>query len=155
MTKEQVIEMLTIIQNTYQNFRVDEGVIKAWIMIFSDYEYEPIMASLKKYIKSGEYCPVPASIIKIYDEAKAKLDKSVGENIYELVGILTFMLGKSDVFGEVDIYKAWIKTVPEMHRMGISKRMIAKLKQYGNNHVGEQFDFAKWLKENKETGDKH
>lgn len=155
MTNEQVAEMLIIIQNTYQNFRVDEGVIKAWIMIFSDYEYEPIMASLKKYIKSGEYCPVPASIIKIYDEAKAKLDKSVGENIYELVGILTFMLGKSDVFMEVDLYRSWIKTVPEMHRMGISKRMIAKLKQYGNTHVGEEFDFAKWLKENKETGDKH
>ena len=154
MTKEQVIEILTIIQNTYQNFRVDEGVIKAWIMIFSEYEYEPIMASLKKYIKTGEYCPVPASIIKIYDEAKAKLDKSVGENIYELVGILTFMLGKSDVFGEVDIYRAWIKTVPEMHRMGISKRMIAKLKQYVNAHIGEEFDFSKWLEENKETGDK-
>lgn len=155
MTNEQVAEMLIIIQNTYQNFRVDEGVIKAWIMIFSEYEYEPIMASLKKYIKSGEYCPVPASIIKIYDEAKTKLDKSVGENIYELVGILTFMLGKSDVFTEVDIYRAWIKTVPEMHRMAISKRMIAKLKQYGNAHVGEEFDFGKWLDENKEMGDKH
>lgn len=155
MTNEQVAEMLIIIQNTYQNFRVDEGVIKAWIMIFSDYEYEPIMASLKKYIKSGEYCPVPASIIKIYDEAKAKLDKAIGENIYDLVGILTFMLGKSDVFTEIDIYRAWIKTVPEMHRMGISKRMIAKLKQYGNAHVGEEFDFSKWLEENKEMGDKH
>ena len=155
MTKEQVIEILTIIQNTYQNFRVDEGVIKAWIMIFSEYEYEPIMASLKKYIKTGEYCPVPASIIKIYDEAKAKLDKSVGEDINALVGILTFMLGKSDVFGEVDIYKAWIKTVPEMHRMGVSKRMIANLKKYGSSHVADDFDFAKWLAENKEVGDKY
>lgn len=155
MTEEEVGKMLKKIKSCYQNFVLNNDVIEAWIDIFSNYENDPIIASLNKYIKSNEYCPVPASIIKIYDEAKAKLDKSVGENIYELVGILTFMLGKSDVFAEVDLYKEWIKTVPEMHRMGISKRMIAKLKQYGNDHVGEQFDFAKWLNENKEMGDKH
>ena len=154
MTDSEVIKMLTKIKSYYQNFVLNDGVAEAWVDIFKDYECEPIMASMIKYVKSNEYCPVPASIIKIYDEAKAKLDKSVGENIYELVGILTFMLGKSDVFGEVDIYRAWIKTVPEMHRMGISKRTIAKLKQYGNDHIGEEFDFSKWLEENKETVDK-
>lgn len=154
MTVEEVGRMLKKIKSCYQNFVLNNDVAEAWIDIFSGYENDPIIASLNKYIKSNEYCPVPASILKIYDEAKAKLDKSVGENIYELVGILTFMLGKSDVFGEVDIYRAWIKTVPEMHRMGISKRMIAKLKQYVNAHIGEEFDFSKWLEENKETGDK-
>lgn len=155
MTDTEVIAMLTKIKSYYQNFVLNDGVAESWIDIFKDYECEPIMASMRKYVKSNEYCPVPASIIKIYDEAKAKLDKSVGEDIYELVGVLTFMLGKSDVFAEVDIYREWIKTVPEMHRMGISKRMIAKLKQYGNAHIGEEFDFGKWLDENKETGDKH
>lgn len=152
MTNEQVAEMLIIIQNTYQNFRVDEGVIKAWIMIFSDYEYEPIMASLKKYIKSGEYCPVPASIIKIYEDGKAKLDKSISDNIYDLNCILTTLLGRSDVYEETEYYKRWLKSKPEMYRMGISNRAIKRLKQYGNEHYGEQFDFKKWL-ENQEKGD--
>lgn len=155
MTVEEVGRMLKKIKSCYQNFVLNNDVAEAWIDIFSGYENDPIIASLNKYIKSNEYCPVPASIIKIYDEAKAKLDKSVGEDINALVGILTFMLGKSDVFGEVDIYKAWINTVPEMHRMGVSRRMIANLKKYGSSHVAEDFDFAKWLTENKEVGDKY
>ena len=154
MTKEQVIEMLSIIKDTYQSFRVDEGVIKAWIMIFSDYECEPIMASLKKYIKTGEYCPVPASILKLYEEGKSKLNMAVGHDYEELMGILTFMLQRSDVGEEVEYYRRWTKTIPEMIRMKISAKTIAKLKGYGSKHIGEEFDFRKWLNEqNKETGD--
>jgi len=145
VTNEQVAEMLIIIKDTYQNFRVDEGVIKAWIMIFSEYEYEPIMASLKKYIKVGEYCPVPASILKIYDEGKAKLNKYITSDYETLMGILTFMLQKSDVALEVDYYRKWISNIPEISRKQVSCRVIENLKQYGNSHIGEKFDFKEWL----------
>lgn len=147
MTAEEVGKMLKKIKSCYQNFVLNNDVAEAWIDVFSVYENDPIIASLNRYIRSNEYCPVPASILKLYEEGKSIMNKSIGDDIYELVGILTFMLGKSDVFSEVDLYRKWIQEKPEMNRMGISKRTIAKLKRYGNDHVGEEFKFEKWLKE--------
>lgn len=147
MTAEEVGKMLKKIKSCYQNFVLNNDVAEAWIDVFSVYENDPIIASLNRYIRSNEYCPVPASILKLYEEGKSIMNKSIGDDIYELVGILTFMLGKSDVFSEVDLYRKWIQEKPEMNRMGISKRTIAKLKRYGNDHVGEEFNFEKWLKE--------
>lgn len=153
MTDTEVIAMLTKIKSYYQNFVLNDGVAEAWIEIFKDYECEPIMASMRKYVKSNDYCPVPASILKLYEEGKAKLNHAVGHDYEELMSILTFMCGKVDVNAEVDYYRQWTKTVPEMIRMRVSANMIAKLKDYGNKHLGEEFDFFKWLDDNKETGD--
>ena len=64
------------------------------------------------------------------------------------------MLQRSDVGDEVEYYRRWTKTIPEMIRMKISAKTIAKLKDYGSKHIGEEFDFRQWLNEqNKETGD--
>ena len=54
MTNKEVCEILNTIKDAYQNFKLDEGVVKTWSMIFSEYEYEPILASLKKYLKTSE-----------------------------------------------------------------------------------------------------
>lgn len=146
MTNKEVCEILNTIKDAYQNFKLDEGVVKTWSMIFSEYEYEPILASLKKYLKTNEYCPVPASIIKLYDEGKAKLNKAIGENTNELVGLLTFMSGNADVFEDVNFYKKWANSIPEINRMQKSAKMINSLKKYGREHLGESFDFKEWLK---------
>ena len=145
MTDKEVAEMLRYIKSVYQNFSVNDGVVEAWIDIFKDYEKDSIMASLKKYVKSNEYCPVPASIIKLYNDGKAVMDRSIGKNINDLVEILTFMLNRSNVFPEIDFYKSWLKKQPEMQRMSISNKTVARLKEYANSHLGEEFDFKKWL----------
>ena len=145
MTETEVITMLTKIKSYYQNFVLNDGVAEAWIDIFKDYECEPIMASMKKYVKSNDYCPVPASILKIYEEGKAKLNKYITSDYETLMGILTFMLQKSDVASEVDYYRKWISNIPEISRKQISSKVIENLKQYGNSHIGEKFDFKEWL----------
>lgn len=153
MTNTEVIAMLTKIKSYYQNFVLNDGVADAWIEIFKDYECEPIMASMRKYVKSNEYCPVPASIIKLYDEGKAKLDHAVGHDVEELMSVLTFMCQRSDVCNEVEYYRQWIRKVPEMVRMRVSANTLERLKDYGNNHIGEEFDFIKWLEEQNGSGD--
>jgi len=145
MTDTEVIAMLTKIKSYYQNFVLNDGVAEAWIEIFKDYECEPIMASMRKYVKSNDYCPVPASILKIYDEGKAKLNKYITSDYETLMGILTFMLQKSDVASEVDYYRKWISNIPEISRKQVSSKVIENLKQYGNSHIGEKFDFKEWL----------
>ena len=154
MTEIEVATMLDMIKDCHQSFQITDSTIKTWSMLFEGYECEPIMASLKKYLRTNEYCPVPASILKLYEEGKSKLNMAVGHDYEELMGILTFMLQKSDVGDEVEYYRRWTKTIPEMIRMKISAKTIAKLKDYGSKHIGEEFDFRKWLNEqNKETGD--
>ena len=89
MIAKEVGMMLKTIKSYYPSFVVNENVVEAWLWIFKDYEYEPIMASLNKYVKSNEYCPVPASIIKIYNEGKAKLDHAVGRDYGLVMELLT------------------------------------------------------------------
>ena len=153
MTDTEVIAMLTKIKSYYQNFVLNDSVADAWIEIFKDYECEPIMASMRKYVKSNEYCPVPASILKLYEEGKSKLNQAVGHDVEELMSVLTFMCQRSDVCNEVEYYRQWIKTVPEMVRMKVSANTLARLKEYGNKHVGEYFDFIEWLKKQNESGE--
>ena len=153
MTDTEVIAMLTKIKSYYQNFVLNDSVAEAWIEIFKDYECEPIMASMRKYVKSNEYCPVPASILKLYEEGKSKLNQAVGHDVEELMSVLTFMCQRSDVCNEVEYYRQWIKTVPEMVRMKVSANTLARLKEYGNKHVGEYFDFIEWLKKQNESGE--
>lgn len=153
MTEIEVATMLDMIKDCHQNFIITDSTIKTWYMLFADYECDPIMASARKYLRTNEYCPVPASILKLYEEGKAKLNHAVGHDYEELMSILTFMCGKVDVNTEVEYYRQWTKTVPEMIRMRVSANMIEKLKDYGNKHLGEEFDFFKWLDNNKEIGD--
>lgn len=145
VTDEEIVCMLKKIKSYYQNFALNNDVAEAWIDIFKDYEKEPIMASLVKYVKTNEYSPVPASILKIYDEGKAKLNKYITSDYETMMGILTFMLQKSDVASEVDYYRKWISNIPEISRKQVSCRVIENLKQYGNSHIGEKFDFKEWL----------
>ena len=144
MTDKYVVDMLKQIKSCYQNFVLNNDVADAWIEIFSEYEKEPIMASLKKYIRTNEYPPTPASIIKIYEEGKAVMNRSIGKDIGDLVEILTFALGKTDVFGEVEEYRAWLNKKSEMERMSVSRRTITKLRETVKGHDGK-FDFSKWL----------
>lgn len=153
MTDTEVILMLTKIKSYYQNFVLNDGVAEAWIEIFKDYECEPIMASMKKYVKASDYCPVPASIIKLYNEGKAKLDSALGHDFEELMSVLTFMCKKSDVGNEVEYYRKWVWKFPEIKQMNISNKTMAKLKKYGNEHIGEDFNFIEWLEKQDEKGE--
>ena len=154
MTDNEVVEMLTKIKSYYQNFVLNDSVAEAWIMIFKDYEYKPIMASLTKYVKTNEYSPVPASILKIYNEGKAKLDMAVGKNAEELIEVLSIMTLKNDVPSELKVFEEWIKKVPEYDRMVVSKKVIVKLKAfYMTDYRGQEFDLADWLKQLEKAGD--
>ena len=83
----------------------------------------------------------------------SKLNQAVGHDVEELMSVLTFMCQRSDVCNEVEYYRQWIKTVPEMVRMKVSANTLARLKEYGNKHVGEEFDFIEWLKNQNEKGE--
>lgn len=148
MIAKEVGMMLKTIKSYYPSFVVNENVVEAWLWIFKDYEYEPIMASLNKYVKSNEYCPVPASIIKIYNEGKAKLDRSVGRDYGLVMELLTTMNG-ANVFSEVEYYRQWTKEIPEMNRMKKSSNMVMLLRAYQRDHIGQPFNFYDWLEENK------
>ena len=153
MTEIEVATMLDMIKDCHQNFNITDSTIKTWYMLFADYECEPLMASARKYLRTNEYCPVPASILKLYEEGKSKLNQAVGHDVEELMSVLTFMCQRSDVCNEVEYYRQWIKTVPEMVRMKVSANTLARLKEYGNKHVGEYFDFIEWLKKQNESGE--
>lgn len=144
MTDKEVTEMLRKIKSVYQNFTLNDGVLDAWIEIFKDYEYEPIMLSLNKYIRTNEYCPVPASILKLYEDGKAKVDKSISDDLCELIGILSILLDKVNVLREIEHYKHWIKSKSVMRRMTISKKVLQRLRNMPTN---KDFDFIKWLDE--------
>ena len=144
MTDKEVTEMLRKIKSVYQNFTLNDGVLDAWIEIFKDYEYEPIMLSLNKYIRTNEYCPVPASILKLYEDGKAKVDKAISDDLYELIGILSILLDKVNVLREIEHYKHWIKSKSVMRRMTISKKVLQRLRNMPTN---KDFDFIKWLDE--------
>lgn len=148
MVLEEVGTMIKTIKSYYPSFIVNENVVEAWLWIFKDYEYEPIMASLNKYVKSNEYCPVPASIIKIYNEGKAKLDHAVGRDYGLVMELLTTMNG-SNVFSEVEYYRQWTREIPEMYRMKKSANMVSLLHEYQKEHIGQPFNFYDWLEENK------
>lgn len=144
MTDKEVTEMLRKIKSVYQNFTLNDGVMDAWIEIFKDYEYEPIMLSLNKYIRTNEYCPVPASILKLYEDGKAKVDKAISDDLCELIGILSILLDKVNVLREIEHYKHWIKSKSVMRRMTISKKVLQRLRNMPTN---KEFDFIKWLDE--------
>lgn len=144
MTDKEVTEMLLKIKSVYQNFTLNDGVLDTWIEIFKDYEYEPIMLSLNKYIRTNEYCPVPASILKLYEDGKAKVDKAISDDLYELIGILSILLDKVNVLREIEHYKHWIKSKSVMRRMTISKKVLQRLRNMPTN---KDFDFIKWLDE--------
>lgn len=152
MTDKQVVEMLTTIKSYYQNFILNDNVANAWINIFKDYEAESINACLSKYVKTNEYCPVPASILKLYEEGRDKINKSIGKDCENLISILTFALGRADVMAEVNSYRRWIKSIPEISRMRVSRSTINDLKLHVSKHIGEEFDFLKWLKTKNNVG---
>lgn len=149
MIDKEVGYMLKSIKSYYPSFVINENVVEAWLWIFKDYEYEPIMASLFKYVKTNEYCPVPASIIKIYNEGKAKMDSAVGRDYGRVMELLTAMNG-SNVFGEVEYYRQWTKTLPEICRMQNSAKMVKILEEYQKDHIGLPMNFYEWLDKNKE-----
>ena len=144
MTDKEVTDMLRKIKSVYQNFVFNEEVACTWIDIFKDYEYEPIMLSLNKYIRTNEYCPVAASILKLYEDGKAKVDKAISDDLYELIGILSILLDKVNVLREIEHYKHWIKSKSVMRRMTISKKVLQRLRNMPTN---KEFDFIKWLDE--------
>lgn len=148
MTRAEVTQLLMDIKCIYPNFTLNDSVAEAWVRIFQDYEYEPMAASFNKYAKTNEYCPVPASIIKIYNEGKAKLDHAVGRDYGLVMELLTTMNG-SNVFSEVEYYRQWTKEIPEMYRMEKSAKMVALLHEYQKGHIGKLFNFYDWLEENK------
>lgn len=148
MTRAEVTQLLMDIKCIYPNFTLNDSVAEAWVRIFQDYEYDPIAASFNKYAKTNEYCPVPASIIKIYSEGKAKLDHAVGRDYGLVMELLTSMNG-ANVFSEVEKYRQWTKTIPEMYRMQKSANMVRLLHEYQKDHIGIPFNFYEWLDENK------
>lgn len=148
MTRAEVTQLLMDIKCIYPNFTLNDAVAEAWVRIFQDYEYEPMAASFNKYAKTNEYCPVPASIIKIYNEGKAKLDHSVGKDYGLVMELLTTMNG-ANVFDEVEHYRQWTKEIPEMTRMKKSSNMVMLLRAYQRDHIGQPFNFYDWLEENK------
>ena len=85
MTEIEVATMLDMIKDCHQSFQITDSTIKTWSILFESYECEPIMASLKKYLRTNEYCPVPASILKLYEEGKSKLNMAVGHDYEELM----------------------------------------------------------------------
>lgn len=149
MKRAEVTNLLMDIKNVYPNFTLNDAVAEAWVKIFQNYEYEPMAASFNKYAKSNEYCPVPASIIKIYNEGKAKMDSAVGRDYGRVMELLTSMNG-ANVFSEVEYYRQWTKTLPEMYRMQQSAKMVRLLEEYQNDHIGLPMNFYEWLDKNKE-----
>lgn len=148
MTRAEVTNLLMDIKSVYPNFTLNDAVAEAWVKIFQDYEYEPMAASFNKYARLNEYCPVPASIIKIYNEGKAKLDHAVGRDYGLVMELLTTMNG-SNVFSEVEYYRQWTREIPEMYRMKKSANMVRLLHEYQKEHIGQPFNFYDWLEENK------
>ena len=148
MTRAEVTQLLMDIKCIYPNFTLNDSVAEAWVKIFQEYEYEPIVASFNKYAKTNEYCPVPASIIKLYNEGKAKLDHAVGRDYGLVMELLTSMNG-ANVFSEVEQYRQWTKTIPEIYRMQKSANMVRLLHEYQKDHIGIPFNFYEWLEENK------
>ena len=73
------------------------------------------------------------------------MNKAIGEHTNDLVSLLTFMIGKSDVFGDIDYYRKWVNSIPEINRMQKSARMLTALKKYCREHIGEEFNFKEWL----------
>ena len=144
MTEIEVATMLDMIKDCHQNFTITDSTIKTWYMLFSEYECESIMASARKYLRTNEYCPVPASILKLYKEGKSKIDSAIGKDIEELMMILTFIV-VDNVADDVEYYREWIKTVPEIDRIKKSHEIIRSLKEMD---YFEKFNFKKWLKNN-------
>jgi hypothetical protein len=64
MDKKQVITLMKVINNCYQNFDVTEEKVNTWAAIMADVPFEKAQKNLMTHIKSNSFVPTPADIIK-------------------------------------------------------------------------------------------
>ncbi|MEH7073341.1 hypothetical protein [Neobacillus drentensis] len=62
MTKEEVVELLILIESVYSNCICKDETVQQWFQLCSAMDYEKVMAKLKSHIRKYPY---PPSIDKI------------------------------------------------------------------------------------------
>ncbi|WP_180960236.1 replicative helicase loader/inhibitor [Neobacillus cucumis] len=62
MTKEEVINLLVLIELVYSNFLVKDETVLLWFQYCSEMDYEKVMTKLKNHIRKSPFPPVISDI---------------------------------------------------------------------------------------------
>ena len=62
MTKEEVIQLLVLIESVYSNFIVKDDTILYWFEFCSEMDFEKVMAKVKTHIRKSPFPPSIADI---------------------------------------------------------------------------------------------
>lgn len=64
MTKQELVRIIQLITNTYDNFKMTNEKMDSWYEILQDYNFEHVFSNLKQYIKQGnQFSPNPGQLL--------------------------------------------------------------------------------------------
>jgi hypothetical protein len=64
MNKKQTFEILTLIQNFYEQFDINQNKIDAWHLVLKNFDLDKVKDNLLQYCRSSIYPPKVADLIK-------------------------------------------------------------------------------------------
>jgi hypothetical protein len=62
MTKEEVVELLVLIESVYSNCTLKDETIEQWFQFCSEMDYEKVLTKLKNHIRKSPFPPAIGDI---------------------------------------------------------------------------------------------
>ena len=128
-----------------ERFKVTQQMFDLWSEIFADYEEEGVKVSVDEYLRTSEYPPTIASIIKIY---KAK-DEYRKELLSYLKGRYIWVCRWIEDKPTKETFSQFCKyamSFPQKERKARVEEVISKAINY-YNETQENKPFKDWLEE--------
>lgn len=75
MEKGQAVSVVKRLAAYYPNWKVDKGTVDIWVTTLTHEDYENVNQNVQDYIRSNEYPPSIAAIIKQNDRVTAEREK--------------------------------------------------------------------------------
>lgn len=110
-------------------FKVTQAMFDLWADMLKDLEEEGIRVSVDEYIKTNEFPPTVASIVKIY-EAKDRLRKEQGNYLRAKCNYISRWYEKPMTQEEIDTIKGMVTKLPVDRRKGFLDYMALEAVRY-------------------------